>query len=215
MEGKTNIIEKYSLLFLVIIFSVGVAGHLFPPAKDLMLFLTPATLLITNGIVVFNLIREKEKNLLLWMVLVYSATFTAEVIGVKTGVLFGSYEYGETLGLKILEVPVIIGLNWVLVILGAILLSQKIFKNDYLFFLLTGFLAFAFDFILEPSAISLNYWRWEDGTIPIQNYISWFTLSLAAAVLFKKMNVKVEQNLPFSYLLIQSAFFLSLLFFMN
>ena len=37
----------------------------------------------------------------------------AEIIGVQTGILFGSYAYGETLGLKIFGAPLVIGLNWV------------------------------------------------------------------------------------------------------
>ena len=32
--------------------------------------------------------------------------FVIEVIGVKTGYVFGSYSYGDSLGFKILEVPV-------------------------------------------------------------------------------------------------------------
>jgi putative membrane protein len=51
-----------------------------------------------------------------------------EVVGVKTGLIFGEYKYGSTLGIKLFEVPLIIGFNWVFVILGSISISRLITK---------------------------------------------------------------------------------------
>ena len=40
-----------------------------------------------------------------------------EAIGVNTGLLFGTYEYGANLGFKIFGVPLIIGVNWTVLII--------------------------------------------------------------------------------------------------
>ncbi|MBK7882949.1 MAG: carotenoid biosynthesis protein [Chitinophagaceae bacterium] len=39
-----------------------------------------------------------------------------EIIGVKTGFLFGNYSYGIVLGPKIQSVPILIGINWFIII---------------------------------------------------------------------------------------------------
>lgn len=52
MERKRDNFEKLGIGFLYIIFSVGIAGHLFEATRDLMLFLTPYTLLICAVIVI-------------------------------------------------------------------------------------------------------------------------------------------------------------------
>ncbi len=215
MEGKADIIFKYSLTFLLIIYSVGIAGHLIPETRGLMIVLTPATLLITSSVVIFNIFLNKNKNLFYWMITIFTVTFTAEVVGIHTGLIFGSYNYGEVLGIQLFGVPLIIGVNWVLIILGAILLANKISERLLISALLTGMLAFAFDYILEPSAVNLGYWRWENGIIPVRNYISWFLLSFLSGLLFNMMKIKIGSKLPVYYLLIQTVFFLTLLFFIN
>jgi bisanhydrobacterioruberin hydratase len=35
-----------------------------------------------------------------------------------------------------------------------------------------------FDLVMEPAAVRLGYWTWQGGTIPLQNFISWFVLAL-------------------------------------
>ena len=44
--------------------------------------------------------------------------------------------------------------------------------------ILTALLMVVFDFVMEPAAVKLRYWTWQDGIIPLQNYIAWFLVSL-------------------------------------
>jgi putative membrane protein len=46
---------------------------------------------------------------------------------------------------------------------------------------LAGLLTVAFDWIMEPVAIRLDYWTWAGGDIPLQNYLAWFLIAAAAA----------------------------------
>lgn len=213
MEGKKNIITRYSAQFLIVIFAVGIAGHLNNGTRDLMLTLTPFTLVITMGLVFYSLLCESNRKLIHWFIITYLITFFIEVIGVKTGLIFGNYLYGSTLGFKILSVPVIIGLNWVFVVLGAVIFAQKVTSDRKLASFITAIIAVAFDFLLEPVAIKLDYWNWQNGKIPFQNYFSWFVISFFVAWLFYGMNLHVKTDLPKIFLIIQTIFFASLFLF--
>lgn len=213
MEAKKIIISNKEITFLYIIFFVGIIGHLYDPLRNLMLLLTPATLLLTGLIVLFYSYKSSTNNFLLWAVFTYVITFILEVIGVKTGLIFGEYNYGSTLGMKLFDVPLIIGFNWVFVILGSISISRLLADNIFLSSIISAFIAFIFDLILEPIAIKLDYWSWSKGIIPIQNYLAWFVIALISAFGFNYLRVKVSSKISLHYLLVQFVFFLILLIF--
>ena len=137
-------------------------------------------------------------------------TFFAEVVGVKSGLIFGNYNYGTVLGFKILEVPLIIGINWMLIMLGSISLAKSCTKNMYVLALVAGLISVLFDIILEPVAISLGYWQWSTVSPPLSNYYSWFIIVFLLAILYGKLKVEANSTLPRFYLFVQTVFFLSL-----
>ncbi len=198
------------IIVLYIIFFVGLIGHIIPDLYFLMLKLTPYTLLLTGTFVLYFTFKKAELTFLIWCLIIYVVTFTLEVIGIKTGIIFGNYIYGDTLGFKLFGVPLIIGFNWVLVILGAITLSEQIDKNIFLRALLTGTLAVLFDLVLEPVAIKLNYWNWTSGMIPLSNYYSWFAISFIASLLYDSLKIRINERLPEAYFMIQLIFFVLL-----
>lgn len=198
------------IILLYIIFFVGLIGHMIPDLRFLMMTLTPFTLLLTGTFVLYFSYKKGELKFLIWCLTIYVVTFTLEVTGTKTGMIFGNYVYGNTLGFKLFGVPFIIGFNWVLVILGAITLSEQIDKNIFLKALLTGTLAVLFDLVLEPVAIKLDYWNWTSGLIPLSNYYSWFAVSFIAALLYDLMKIRINERLPEVYFMIQLIFFVLL-----
>lgn len=214
MEKQKNLNIKYPILFLYIIFCVGIAGHLIQVTQIIMLFLTPITLLISGTVVLFFSLAEEKNKLLLWVVFTYLATFFLEAMGVATGAIFGFYKYGETLGLSFLNVPVIIGFNWVLVILGSIAISSLITNKSLLRSLITALLAVGFDYILEPIAIKLDYWQWEQNVIPLKNYAAWFLIAFISSIIFFKVGVKFTPAISRHYFFIQLIFFIILTIFM-
>lgn len=215
MERKKTLKLSKEEIFLYLIYTVGVIGHLTNALLDYMKLLTPLTLLLTGAVVLLSTIGNSKNNFIIWAIVTYIITFSLEVIGVKSGIIFGSYWYGETLGTKFLNVPLIIGFNWIMVILGAILLTEKILNNKILITLTASFLATIFDFFLEPTAIKLGYWNWLDTTVPLQNYFAWFMISLLFTVLYYKMKIKVKTDLPIKFFLTQFIFFLILFVFMR
>lgn len=206
---------KKEEIFIYIIYAVGVAGHLIELSLPLMKTLTPFTLLLTGGVVLFYSYKNSNGKIILWVIVTYLITFFLEVVGVKTGFVFGQYSYGNTLGLKLFEVPLIIGFNWVLVVMGAIKLSEKIFKDYFFIALLTGIFSVAFDFFLEPIAIKLDYWSWEGIKVPMQNYFAWFVIAFLFSILFQKIKIEIKTTLVEKYFLTQLIFFVILFFFMR
>jgi putative membrane protein len=196
-------------------YSVGVVGHIIPSAKTLMISLTPFTLLLNGSVTLYFSFQKGNTKLIVWGIIVYIITFSLEVIGVKTGYIFGTYYYGDVLGLKLFHVPMIIGFNWVVIILGAIGIASRIHKSAFQIALLTGTFAVLFDLMLEPVAIKLGYWTWDNGFIPLQNYYAWFGIAFFASLFGSKLKLDLEDSLFIYYFLIQFTFFILLSIFMS
>ncbi len=199
-------------------YTVGVIGHLIPATRGLMLMLTPFSLLLTGSVVLADwLLRHRNEGahlpLMVWFIAAYCFTFFVEVIGVKTGLVFGAYTYGDVLGWKVLDTPLIIGFNWVLVVAGSYSRAVTLVRNRYLTPLLTGAIALVFDLVLEQIAIRLGYWHWTGGDIPLQNYVAWFVLAALLSFPLEKI-VRVRHTIPFLYVEIQFLFFVILLLWM-
>ena len=169
---------------------------------------------------------EKNKNIYGLFTISFAIGIITEIIGVKTGLLFGRYEYGNILGFKISGVPMLIGINWFIIIYASGMLGgqlRKIFTPSHgacsrisdsnwvvsTIFIDGALIATMFDLIMEPAAIKLGFWSWNNGTIPLMNYLSWFLISVAILFLFRKLPFK---NHPFAVnlLIIQTIFFLVL-----
>ena len=133
-----------------------------------------------------------------------------EIIGVKTGIIFGDYNYGDTLGFKFFDVPLIIGLNWVIIIWGGILFSKRITKAPLGISIATASLALLFDIFLEPVAISFGYWNWQNVDVPLHNYVAWFCIAFTFSFIYTKFNICTDSTIPIHLFFIQLVFFLLL-----
>lgn len=209
-SGGFRIKDKYVLLFIILMFSVGLTGHAVPSMRELMINLTPFTLLLIGLTIILYFVLYEDRKFLLWAALTYIFTAGVEIAGVKTGMIFGTYQYGDVLGAKILDVPLIIGFNWMIIISGTIYIAKRFYCRVLPASLLAAALAVAFDILLEPVALKLNYWSWHNSIIPVQNYIAWFLIAFIAALAYRKLKVRVRTKLLQHYFFIQLFFFLVL-----
>jgi putative membrane protein len=208
MERPLYLSNRNVLLLVYCIYAVGVVGHIIDPLMSYMLMLTPYTLFFSGLLIILYTIENKQQ--LIWLSVTYLITLFLEIIGVKTGLVFGEYTYGNILGPKIFNVPLVVGLNWVLVIWGGILISQKLVKTPLMVALVSGVLAVGFDILLEPIAIYLNYWNWSNIDVPLHNYIAWFIIAFFFAFFYAKYKIKTDSIIPIHYFGVQSFFFLML-----
>ena len=140
--------------------------------------------------------------------------FAIEVIGVHSQVVFGSYSYGKSLGVKILDVPLIIGVNWFLLALMFGSLATRLKAHWSMKAILASLLMVAVDYLIEPVAIFMDYWSWEQNQIPIRNYVGWFGGSLVLQVAYHKLKFDEPNPLAIYLLISQLIFFISIHFFL-
>ncbi len=206
-----NHADKITASALGLVFIIGFTGHLQAATLPLMLQLTPYILCAASILVLLRTLRDDPRHLLLWTAGTYLFTFAAETAGVATGAVFGPYHYGSTLGIKFLEVPLIIGFNWTIIVFALSSFVFRYINNPLRGAVLTGLLAALFDWMMEPAAVALHYWTWDTTAgIPLQNYLAWFLIAAVCAFFYKLGNLKTRSKLPGYYLLIQFSFFTTL-----
>lgn len=215
MERKKYLASNNLKIFFYLLFLFGVLWHILKFTRKLAETVTPYVLFIGGLIIILPYTLTGKKRLLLWITFTFVFTLAAEIIGVNTGFIFGNYSYGNVLGPKLFGVPLIIGFNWVLVILGAISISKNIVPGTVIRSLITAVLAVAFDLLLEPAAIKLGYWLWYDGSVPVLNYAAWFLIAFTSSLFYFKFNAEDAGTVPVHYFLSQIIFFFLLNIFLN
>lgn len=184
--------------------------------------LTPFNLVVMLLLTLYTL-PEKNGRVLIFFLIASAVGLATEMAGIQTGVLFGNYTYGTSMGLKLNGVPVLIGINWFIVVYASGMLAIQLRALLGRYFLPSGRAAFSrwfglsvvidgaliatlFDWIMEPAAVKLGFWKWDGGHIPLLNYLTWFLISLLLLTFFKFFKLKYH---PFAVnlLLIQVMFF--------
>jgi putative membrane protein len=104
--------------------------------------------------------------------------FAAEVLGVHTGVPFGSYSYGTTLGPRLVGVPVVIGLAWTMLAWPAAIAARRLVAGFAARVLVGGWALASADLFLDPQMVAAGQWTWHDrsphlpgvAAVPLSNY---------------------------------------------
>jgi putative membrane protein len=197
----------------------GGLWHILGVFQTLMRILA-APLLIALSIIVFVAVfrilsdQKIRVRLLGWSILVIIGSFAIEWIGVKTGKIFGYYAYGETLQPILFDVPIAIGFAWLCMLLTSTAVMQRILPkfSSYHFVIQAisiSLLMVLFDIVMEPAAMKLGYWTWQDGSIPIQNFIAWFGISFIFAMMAARIKL-FKEKLP---AIVLHAYFAQLVYF--
>lgn len=199
--------ERLAIAVLVIFYTVGIFGILLPIHPE-FIRLTPLNLLLSTTILI-GFQANWNKRAVPFILICFATGFSAEVFGVQTGLLFGSYHYGEVLGPKIWNTPLLIGINWILVTFSAAAFLKWGIpnQNPTLTAVLSAVAMVGLDMLIEPDAIQYQMWSWEGGKVPFRNYIGWFVVALPLQMLYHHW-LKPGQNLVGAVL-----FVLQLLFF--
>lgn len=193
-----------------IFYIVGVIGMSQDMFRGLFLLLTPANLLLTLGLIIWG--EEKQRSTLVVQFIAISLFgFLYELVGVQTGLVFGEYSYGKTLGWKLFDVPLTIGVNWFILSYGSRGVAALFFKNKWLIAGFAAVLMTSIDYLIEPVAITLDMWSWDVVSVPLQNYLGWFMGAIV--IQFWLASQKPYQKaLPKYVIGTQIAFFLILNF---
>ena len=203
--NKKPLSRQIAIATLYFFLFAGGMWHILGVFQTVMRILA-APLLIALSIIVFfvtlRILSDKKIKLLflIWAILVIIGSFAIEGIGVKSGVIFGSYAYGETLKPILFGVPIAIGFAWLCMLLNSTAVVQRIlpkFSNYHIIIqaINISLLMVLFDLVMEPAAMKLGYWTWLGGSIPFQNFIAWFAISLFFAIIGVRMKL-FKEKLP-------------------
>ena len=217
----------WSVFILVLVHTAGAIGMAF---YDKVFFsgMTAYNLMLMFILLIWNQ-GEKERRFLYAFLIAFSVGLIVELIGVNTQQLFGSYTYGNVLGVKLYGVPILIGVNWFIIVFSCYLLAglflDRIYSNrkpsntvfiSYLLQPMLGALfAVSFDWLMEPVALNLGFWFWNDNMIPIFNYTCWFIFSLLISISFKVLKIEFSNWFAPFLIGVQTIFFIFLRIFLN
>nr|WP_319512132.1 carotenoid biosynthesis protein [uncultured Draconibacterium sp.] len=220
MIGTKNIANtihanyRYFVLFLIIFYAVGFAGLSVPATRSFFVHLTPFALILSSLIVGLFHSKFSAKTIVVF-IFIYAASFIIELIGVNTGSIFGSYTYGHGLGVKLFNTPLIIGLNWLLLVYVSNSVIELTTWNPVVKVFGASFLLLIYDVLLEQVAPQLAMWSFSKSAIPVQNYVAWFLLALLFSLVINLLKINTKNRIAPVVFGIQALFFAALLLTLN
>ncbi len=200
----------FSIAILIILYAVGVLAVQFAIHEDFLL-LTPFNLLISLGLALLYHRHWTQQSALI-LLLCFIVGFTVEVIGVNTGLIFGDYSYGRVLGWKLFDTPLMIGVNWVMLVYCSAMTINQLFPKlpNVLKAILGAAIMLLLDYFIEPIAITHDFWTWAATEIPLQNYVAWYIISFGLLWLFHISHQNLQNKVAVALLILQFAFFILL-----
>lgn len=107
--------------------------------------------------------------------------FGAELLGVHTGFPFGRYAYGDGLGPKLADVPVVIALAWTMFTWPAAIVARTVVRTFPARVAVTAWSLAAWDLFLDPQLVHHGGWAWAQPsphlpgvpTVPLTNLLGW------------------------------------------
>lgn len=202
----TYLIQEGLPITFIVFYSVGLALYLTPPTHNLFIQITPYTLVLV-AVAIFSHHKEWSPKAISVLAGIFLLSFITEVIGVATGKLFGTYVYGEGLGFKIADVPLIIGLNWTFLTYASNSIVSKYTSKNIPVIVGAALLMVLYDILLEKVAPLMDMWSFSRNDPPVSNYVVWFLMALVFNWAVQKFNIDT-QNRPARWLFfIQIGFF--------
>jgi len=223
MGAKVNKIKRPRSFWYILILTILSAGLIFTNA--ILGMVIPFHVSILIGFILLLLVfvfwdayqRYGLRTTLLMLGGTYLAAFTAEMLGVNFGLIFGEYYYTERLGIQILGVPLLAGTAWGPITYAAYHLScrlwpfpdmsKKPFSTRLFVHIFPSFMAAlaatAWDLVIDPIAVADGWWIWVGGGrylpsikggIPNSNFIGWIALSFLIQMVYRMMLLPHENH---------------------
>jgi putative membrane protein len=209
---KTPKGSQYVRAFFAFFYLVGLAGIYYPPTSEFMIATTPLALLLSMLALAYFHENAWDKKTIWTLIVIFLAGYSIEVLGVQSGLIFGSYSYGSTLGFKLWDTPLMIGMNWVLMVYLSASALYRIRLNPWFKALLSTLLMLLYDIALEPVAPHLDMWCWSGEHAPLQNFIAWGVLAFLFQSMLVLRKIELKNPLAITLFLCQFIFFLVLNF---
>lgn len=210
VHNKTLITKtRVGVAILVLFHLVGIIGLTSDQYTILFAQLTPLHLIL-SATILFYFHKTWSYSFFLFVFITFNVGFFVEVLGIQTGSIFGQYSYSSVLGPKVFDTPLIIGINWLMLVYATGIIGNYIGGRKFIKALIATILMVLLDYFIEPIAIKLNFWQWESNNVPVQNYIAWGLISFVLLYIFYLSPFKKYNPIALSFYIIQLLFFLTL-----
>jgi putative membrane protein len=198
--------QRAILVILPMMHLAGFLGLQIPVSQPFFKALVPFHLL-SSLILLLLFHRDWSRSTVIFCLVAYFTGFFVEALGVHTGMIFGQYHYGDTLGWKIIDIPLLIGANWLALIYATGVISHRWHRLHWIKALLAAGVIVGIDVLIEPVAMRLDFWSWAGDSIPFQNYVAWYIVSFGLLWLFYQMPFQKQNRLAGLFLVCQVLFF--------
>lgn len=116
--------------------------------------------------------------------------FGAEIVGLHTGIPFGSYEYSDSLGPRLAGVPVVVGLAWGMMAWPAALVARRLARTRPARVAVGAWALASWDLFLDPQQVADGHWVWRHPSphlpgvadVPLTNLLGWVLVATACSV---------------------------------
>jgi len=202
-------------IVLIVFFCVGIFGLASDLTREVFIMLTPVALLLSLTVTAAFHQPDFLKKEIIVFIGIYLSGFLVEAIGVNTGRIFGNYSYGEGLWIKLFNTPLLIGINWVLLIYSTAVIADKPALPVFVKILISSLLMLLYDLIMEQVAPVMNMWSFEADSVPVRNYVAWLILAVLFHSVLKLTGIKYKNQIAPFVFYTQAAFFLILTIIFN
>ena len=153
----------------------------------------PRDLLTIGTVVVFfaastahALLRRGARWTGLFLLVTVGTGLLAEAVGTATGLPFGDYSYADSLGPRLLSVPLVIPLAWAMMAYPCLLVGQRLARSRWGVALVGGWGLASWDLFLDPQMTDAGHWRWADvrhavpgaPDVPASNSLGWLLVAV-------------------------------------
>ena len=112
-----------------------------------------------------------------------------ETFAVKTGWPYGSFDYGDKIGVKYFGVtPWTVPFAWSPLVLGAMALANRHARSVGALCVIATVFLILFDGVLDPGAVAQKFWQYDAGGwyygVPISNFGGWIISGLIGAAIY-------------------------------
>lgn len=134
-----------------------------------------------------------------------------ETAAIATGIPYGNFAYSEMLGFKLFGLtPWTILFAWTPLMIAAYAVARIYFENWIIRTAAVASILVGFDLVLDPGAVSLRFWSFQNGgwfySVPVSNFVGWLISGAVGALILETFLYYLKPLLPVPVQLIQSAF---------
>lgn len=201
--------RRFAAGFLLVTHLAGVIGLTWPITRPYFQWATPINLVV-SAILLLIFHPHWNRAFAYFLGFTFLLGVGIEIIGVQSEVIFGAYQYGDTLGFKVMEVPMVIGINWFILSYCTGIICSKLSIPPLAKSLSAALMMVSLDYFIEPVAIFFDFWHWQDETVPLRNYLGWLAVAWVIQLFFVYLPFTKKNPLAVYLLTAQAIFFLIL-----